>query len=167
MAFEPNLSVVGQIGKGTLAMMPKPVTGEFGDDEFMQIAALGYRRVVSLLEHHENEDYELADESSLCVRYGMEFVSYPIRDRSLPESVKSFSEFTGRLYRSISNGESTVVHCLAGIGRSGIVAGAILIHSGMEAVEAFAQLSEARGFSVPDTDEQRKWIVSNQLLFRQ
>ena len=56
---------------------------------------------------------------------------------------------------------NTVVHCRAGIGRTGVVAAGILLHAAFEPEQAFARVSEVRGVDVPDTDEQYNWVVSN------
>ena len=45
-----------------------------------------------------------------------------------------------------------------GIGRSALVAACLLKSQGIGVDEAFAMISRARGFSVPDTEEQREWV---------
>jgi protein-tyrosine phosphatase len=162
MAFDPNISIVAQIGKGFLAIMPKPTTGEWIEEEFANISAFGVHQVVSLMELDEAADFDLQDESKLCRANGMRFISYPICDRGIPASLDDFSRFTYQLFREIESGTNTVVHCLAGIGRSGIVSGAVLVHSGMDVEDAFEQISRARGLRVPDTEQQRVWLIRNQ-----
>jgi protein-tyrosine phosphatase len=44
-----------------------------------------------------------------------------------------------------------------GIGRSALVAACLPKSQGIGVDEAFAMISRARGFSVPDTEEQREW----------
>jgi len=65
------------------------------------------------------------------------------------------------IYQQISEGINTVVHCRAGIGRTGMVTAGILLHDGMAPEEAFELISEKRGITVPDTEEQRQWVISN------
>ncbi len=166
MAFEPNISVVAQIGAGFLAVMPKPTTGEWIEEEFANISAFGIHQVVSLMELDEAADFDLQDESQLCQANGMRFVSFPICDRGLPSSLNDFARFTYQLFREIEAGTNSVVHCLAGIGRSGIVSGAVLVHSGMDAEDAFEQISRARGLRVPDTEQQHDWLIRHQRAIR-
>ena len=161
MAFEPSIFKVEEIWKSFLAMMPRPVSGEWIQDEFAGIAAYGIHRVVSLLEEPEAEEVGLGDEAVLCACYGMEFVSYPIVDRGLPESVEEFSRFIRGLYDAINRGEATVVHCRAGIGRAGIVAACVLLQAGFDPEKVFAHVSRARGLEVPDTEDQREWVLAN------
>ena len=152
---------VEQIGRGYLAVMSKPTTSHSIEHEFVAIAKRGILKVVSLLELTEARDVGLDRERELCEINGMEFVSYPIADWGFPSSVMEFAEFTRSICQQITDGTNTVVHCRAGIGRSGMFAAGILLHCGYEPDDAFRHISEARGVPVPDTDEQRIWITAN------
>ncbi len=163
MVFEPSIYVVEPIGCSFLAVMARPVPGEWIKDEFAGIAAFGINRVVSLLETDEAAEIGLADERTLCEENGMEFLSYSITDRGLPSSLADFSQFTLKLYETIGRGQATVIHCRAGIGRSGIVAAGVLLRCGFEPGDAFHHITKARGMAVPDTEEQRQWIIANHL----
>jgi predicted protein tyrosine phosphatase len=162
MAFEPNIFVVEPIGSGFLAVMARPVPGEWINDEFSGISAFGIHRIISLLEPDEENEIGLGAEAELCARLHMEFVSYPIPDRGLPDSIADFAKFTHSLYESIGSGTNTVIHCRAGIGRTGLVAAGILLHAAFDAKSAFDHIAKARGMAVPDTEEQRLWIIDNQ-----
>lgn len=161
MAFEPSIYVVEPIGSGLLAVMARPVPGEWIEDEFAGIAAFGISRVVSLLEPDEAEELGLSEEESLCERNGMEFLSCPIPDRGLPGSVTDFARFTHMLYETIGRGTNTVIHCRAGIGRTGMVAAGVLLHAAFEPEAAFEHIAKARGMYVPDTQEQRDWLIAH------
>jgi protein-tyrosine phosphatase len=52
------------------------------------------------------------------------------------------------------------VHCYGGIGRSPLVAAAVLVRSGRSAQAAWQLVGRARGLRVPDTDDQRDWLSS-------
>ncbi len=157
----PEIYKVERIGSGFLAIMAKPVAGEWIDDEFSGIAEQDIKQVVSLLEPHEIYDLGLIEEKNLCKKYGMEFYHYPIPDRGIPNSVVDYAIITKNLYYEMAGGKNTVIHCRAGIGRIGIVAAGVLIHCAFEPYEAFQHLSKSRGMTVPDTEEQRDWVISN------
>lgn len=157
----PKFYNVELIGSGFLAVMAKPVSGEWADEEFSGLREAGIRQVVSLLEPHEAYEFGLVDEQAHREKHGMEFVSYPIPDRGLPPSVQGFANLTRSIYQQSAGGLSTVVHCRAGIGRTGLVAAGVLLHAAFDAKEAFAHVSKRRGVEVPDTDEQRDWLLSN------
>ena len=157
----PTFYEIESIGSGFLAVMAKPVSGEWIDDEFSGLYQAGLRLVVSLLEDHEAFELGLADEKELCEKHGLKFVSYPIPDRGLPPTVSGFSDLTRTIYHESAGGHSTVVHCRAGIGRTGLVAAGVLVHAAFGVDEAFEHISQRRGVEVPDTQEQRDWLLSN------
>ncbi|MFZ3002618.1 MAG: protein-tyrosine phosphatase family protein [Undibacterium umbellatum] len=164
--MRPDIYKVTQIGQGFLAVMAKPVAGEWIEDEFRGIAQFGIDRLVSLLEAHEIRELGLQTAPDLCGANQIDFVHFPIKDRGLPSSFSSTQKLVTQLYDDILKGENTVVHCRAGIGRTGLLASAILIRHGMDAVVALATVSKARGITVPDTDEQIDWLKKNQAALR-
>ncbi len=139
--------------------MAKPVGGEWLQDEVAGLKQLGVSHVVSLLEPSEERDLELTEEASACRSNDIEFTSFPIPDRGLP-STEAAQTIAGQLFQAISAGQHVVIHCRAGIGRTGIIASAILIKSGYSAREALDMVSKARGVEVPDTEEQSQWVQS-------
>jgi protein-tyrosine phosphatase len=64
------------------------------------------------------------------------------------------------LAAGLRDGRSIAIHCRAGIGRSSMIAACALILCGIDAAEALALIKAARGVSVPDTDEQRDWVIA-------
>lgn len=149
------------IGAGSLSIMAKPNSGDQIDEEFSNISDAGINQIVSLLESHESYALGLEKEEFYTEKYGMAFVSNPLVDRGLPASVAEFSRFTKQLYTEMFDGSNTIVHCHGGIGRSGIVGAAILLHCGFTAENAFKYITEKRGIPVPDTDEQSGWVVNH------
>ena len=159
--MKSDIYQVELIGSGFLSVMAKPVSGKWIEDEFSGIANAGILQIISLLEPHESYKVGLQNEEKLANKNGMEYVSFQIKDRGLPASVKQFTEFTKKLHYQIAGGKNTVIHCYAGIGRTGLVAGGVLLHCGFTAKEAFEHISKHRGVQVPDTEEQINWLISN------
>lgn len=156
--MKPNIYKIKAIGLGSLSVMAKPVAGEWLDGDFRFYMDSGITLIVSLLEDPEANELGLKDEKDIAARNGIKFLSFPIADRGVPESVYRFQAFISSLYEQIEGGAHASVHCRAGIGRSGLVAAAVLLHEGLEPEEAFALISEARRCPVPDTREQRDWL---------
>lgn len=159
--MKPDIYKITDIGDGFVAAMAKPVPGDFIEEEFAGIANAGIKQIVSLLEKPEEYTLGLRQEEALTIKNGMLFQSYPIPDYGLPESVASYRQFTFAVYRQIAAGTNTVVHCRAGIGRTGMVSAGILLHHGLSPIEAFDLISEKRGITVPDTEEQRDWVIEH------
>ncbi len=160
--MSPKIYYVEKIGLGFLAVMAKPMSGEWIEDEFSGLANLQISQVLSLLESSEQNTLGLKDEKNLCEKNNIKFISYPIQDRGLPPSVQEFSQLTKAIYKEVVEGANTVIHCRAGIGRTGMVAAGVLLHTQLEATEAFQRISKARGIQVPDTEQQFDWVVANQ-----
>jgi protein-tyrosine phosphatase len=166
MGIQPSIYPIQHIGTGLLAVMPKPVSGEWMEDEFAGIARWGITHIVSLLEETEAADVGLAQEGELAEKNGMQFTSFPIPDRCLPADSIGFVRLTHALYTGIRAGNQTVVHCRAGIGRAGMLAAGILIQHGLAAEQAFELISQKRRVPVPDTPEQFNWICQLQTQIR-
>lgn len=153
----PTTYKVKDIGNGALSVMAKPVSGEWIEDEFQGFARLGIDKIVSLLELFEQREVGLESEEELCQKNSIEYVSFPIPDRGLPNT-KNAIELADQLLHEISSGKHVAVHCRAGIGRTGIIAGAVLVRSGLTSQEALSLISQVRGVQVPDTEEQIEWL---------
>lgn len=139
-----------------LAIMARPRAGDWLEDEIANWRNAGVASVISLLERHEVDDLDLTDEEALCVRSGIRFMSLPIADRGLPADPDAYERFIDKL---VEDEAPIAIHCRAGIGRSAIVAATLLVRRGMGPAQALELIAKARGTRVPDTDEQRDWIL--------
>jgi protein-tyrosine phosphatase len=142
----------------SLVMMPRPRAGDWLEDEVHAWKAASIELVVSLLEPHEIDELELQAEPSVCASHGIEFRSFPIPDRGVPRSYAGLDGLVASLLPKVTTGHTVAVHCRAGIGRSGLVAAAILVRAGVPPEEVFSLLSNARGLAVPDTSQQADWL---------
>jgi protein-tyrosine phosphatase len=142
-------------GPPRLAIMARPRAGDWLEDEIAHWKSSGVERIVSLLERDEIDDLGLGSEAAQCAASGIEYLSFPIPDRGVPD-VDAAMRFAAMI---VSTGKSTAIHCRAGIGRSSLMAAAVLISGGAEAAIALSAIEKARGLPIPDTDAQRAWVV--------
>jgi protein-tyrosine phosphatase len=154
-----DLQWVSSNTTGKLAVAARPRAGEWLEDEILAWKNAGVQTVVCLLEDAELSELDLSKEPSLCQTHGLEFVRLPIPDRGLP-SMHAASALSEKLAQSMILGRNILVHCRMGIGRTGIMGAAILIKAGIEPKDAICLISEARGLTIPDTDEQKAWIFN-------
>lgn len=138
--------------------MARPRAGDWLVEEIANWKEAGVEVVISLLEPEEVVDLGLQDEASFCRSTGIEFITFPVRDRGVPESAQKTAKLTADIVAYISSGRGVAIHCRAGIGRSSVIAACALISAGFDADTAFSMIAQARGLSVPDTDEQRNWV---------
>lgn len=150
---------VGGFGGGFLAIMARPRAGDWLEDEIADLKKAGVTTLVSLLEPPEVHELGLLGEHDLCRQAGIALINFPIADRGVPESSYKTHKLTGNLLSKIEAGEGVSIHCRAGIGRSGLIAAAVLLHAGSDVPDAFEQVSLARRVEVPDTEEQKDWLI--------
>ncbi|KIN65888.1 putative protein-tyrosine phosphatase [Sulfitobacter noctilucae] len=145
---------------GKLSIMPCPPAD---DVTFLmaRLAASGVTDVVSLLSAEDIATLRLDAEPQACAAAGIAFWSFPIEDFGLPDPAR-FNDLIKDLNDRLLGGAHLVVHCRAGIGRSGMVAAALLMAQGDTAAVAIQKVSTARGVSIPDTVEQGRFITSLQ-----
>lgn len=140
-----------------LAIMARPRAGDWLEDEVDHWKRSGVEIVVSLLEPDEVADLGLEDQAALCARNGIDFLSFPIADRTTPIDATAAMRFAAA---TIAAGKPVAIHCRAGIGRSSIMAAAMLVSDGVSPDAALTAIAEARGLPVPDTDAQRNWVLA-------
>ncbi len=162
-----EIHYVCRIGQGELSVMAMPHCGEFADAQFAAMAGAGISKVVCLLEQTESAQLGLHDEALQCEKTGLRFQRYPVTDMQLPTDRADFVAFVRAVHAEISSGQHIAVHCRAGIGRTGMLATGILVCHGATPLQAIEQISTARGEKIPDTEQQKAFIVEVADLLRQ
>lgn len=138
----------------------RPRGEEWLEDDMLRLKNGGVQTLVSTVEDWEARYLGLAEESAIAERLGIHFISYPMLDRSTPPDREQFRRFVQSIARRIEAGEKVAVHCRGCIGRSTVVTACTLITLGWSASEALIAIETAREFPVPDTEEQREWILA-------
>ncbi|HLZ69628.1 MAG TPA: tyrosine protein phosphatase [Dehalococcoidia bacterium] len=162
--MKAELYWIQDVGRGRLAMLPRPRAGDWLREEIASLRDDGVDVLVSLLTPYEIGELELDDEPRCCAAIGMEFVSFPIEDMRVPPSVEDTQRLVARLLAQLAAGKGVAVHCRAGIGRSSTIAACVLVEAGVSPEDAFARITAVRGVALPDTDEQREWVQRFALL---
>ena len=144
---------------GRLAIAPRPRGGEWLDDEVAEWRTAGISVVASLLTNDEITELELVREGQLCLANDIEFISFPMTDGAIPDSRQAVRDLVTTLSQCLSSAKSVLVHCRQGFGRSGIIAACLFTAFGENPETAVERISAARGRSVPDTPEQKGWIM--------
>lgn len=142
-----------------MAIMAAPRTGVPLDEVMLTWKSEGVDVVVSLVEGSEIPGLTEAEEA-LCRELDMDFVWFPVRDKTVPPSRNATAAVARQLADHISAGRSVAIHCRAGIGRSTTLAACVLISLGRDGAAALDMIADARGVEVPETEEQRQWILS-------
>ncbi|HEY7330313.1 MAG TPA: protein-tyrosine phosphatase family protein [Gemmataceae bacterium] len=144
---------------GRLAIMPRPRGGDWLEEEAASWRRMGIEVVVSTLTKEETAELNLVGEEEVCTAAKIGFIAFPIEDRGIPSSRNASVELVRRLEKAVDSGKKIAIHCRQGIGRSALLAACVLAASGINPASAWESIAAARGCSVPDTDEQREWVV--------
>lgn len=139
-------------------MMARPKGNDWLEDEIRDLIFKEVDTVISLLKKYEETELEIEKEKTLCEKYDIEFISFPIQDRGVPENISDFIELITNINNRLSENKKVVVHCRMGIGRTSIVAASVLIKNGFDSGSVFDFLSKTRTLTVPDTDDQISWV---------
>jgi ADP-ribosyl-[dinitrogen reductase] hydrolase len=96
----------------------------------------------------------------------VEYLRKPIADHSIPEAPRQMAEILDCVRQALSARQVVYLHCRAGIGRTGTVAGCLLVERGLAGAAALAQLNRlwqgsaraAQWPEVPETQEQSDYV---------
>ena len=149
-----------------LAFLKDPSKGYFGPK----------KRLNSLLESGTTSFLDLTVEGELppysqlieLMNSDLKIIKYkrmPIQDMSTPEKTE-MEEILNYIDQEISAGEKIYVHCLRGLGRTGIVIGCYLVRhgeTGEKAIKKIASLRKNlpnRWLQSPQTDMQKEFVIN-------
>jgi protein-tyrosine phosphatase len=152
---------VTQAAPNRIAIVARPRGNDWLCEEITALSQEGVEILVSMLTSEEVEELGLIHESAECAAAGISFVNLAIPDRSVPSNTTAFLRTVDEFATRVREGRYLAVHCRASIGRSSVLAASILMRLGWDAKTAFDAIESARGCSVPDTSEQKQWVVSN------
>ena len=149
-----------KIGEKRIGTMARPRGNDWLSDEIKGLKIRKVDCLVSLLEQSEIEELELNSEEELCEKWDIQFINFPILDFNTPKNEHEFLALAEALANKVEAGKRVVIHCRMGIGRSSTLAAAILIKLGYEGANVFDVIGQYRKLKVPDTEEQKNWILS-------
>lgn len=138
--------------------------GAWNRDLALDMAAVAAWRpgaVVTLMETPEFEQYRVAELPRAMASLGARWFHLPIRDVDVPgEAFEARWDKEGAALRAILRGGGRVlVHCVGGLGRTGLVAARLLIELGMAPEQAIAAVREARPGAI-ETDRQLRHVLA-------
>ena len=158
--MNPKLYWIDSPWKGKLAISARPRGGDWLEDDVKGWRKAGIGAVFSLLTPEELPDLGLSDEKELSERESLRFFSLPIPDRRVPASNAAASVVLRNVQQILWRRERMWRSIAArAFGRSGMIAAALLTAQGVSPSDALHRVSAARGWDVPETDEQRAWVM--------
>ena len=124
-------------GSSRLGIMPRPRGGDWLEEEIRSSRQQKVDVLVSLLTPEEIAELDLQEEEALCHAVGLQFLSFPIPDRSIPADQDTALRFATKLNGLHGAGKRIVIHCRAGIGRASLMAAFVFAIQGMSCRRRF------------------------------
>jgi protein-tyrosine phosphatase len=155
--MKPNLFPIPLPGPGRLSTMTRPRGGDWLADAMSELREAGVDVLVCLITSAELDELDLADEGVEAERAGLRFRHLPIVDMGVPDYDRA-APVIDELVTCLDDGDHVVVHCRAGIGRSSLIAAALLTRLGVPEEQAWLTIGTARGVTVPEHEEQGQWL---------
>jgi len=154
--METPLSTLA-IGTGRLGLMRAP--GQPGDLD--RIGAFAPRMVISLTESPEMAELGLSSLRADLGARGIAHAHLPIPDFGIPSqaTMALWRALSPKVQAQIDAGGGVLIHCRAGLGRSGTMAALVLIERGMAADAAIAAVRQARPGAI-ETAGQERWLLT-------
>jgi uncharacterized protein YjbI with pentapeptide repeats len=124
------------------------------------ITTWGASTVVTLIEDHEFRLLGVKDMERHVHDCGMKWLHLPITDVSVPDQrfEDAWKTAGAEIHRLLNAGERILIHCRGGLGRTGLVAGRILVERGVQPKEAIRQIRAVRPHAI-ETREQEAYVM--------
>ncbi len=104
----------------------------------------GIDRLVLFVEDHELAYAGVSNLDSILAAEGIELVRHPVPDMGVPYDPVAFARLLDETRAAVQEGETVVMACFGGFGRTGTAVSCLLIDAGLTADHAIALTRETR-----------------------
>ena len=113
--MRPMLYTVSRPGPGAVSTMAHPAGGVYLEGKIRELRRLGVDVLVSAQTDSERVECDLVDEERVVVAAGLQYVCFPIEDRSVPDLASAVA-LVQPLHALYLGGAHVVFHCWLGLG---------------------------------------------------
>jgi protein-tyrosine phosphatase/nicotinamidase-related amidase len=153
--LEPQHTTPGRLG---LTLLPgRKDYGRHLSEDIAGLKAQGVTHVVCLITDEEFITYGVEELLTAYQQAGFELHRLPIRDQGVCSSAE-MADLIAWIQAALANGARIMLHCVGGLGRSGLVAGCYLKTQGLDAPTAIAEVRRVRSPRAIETAGQEGFI---------
>lgn len=143
------------VESAALVLTPCPGTKDLGLAESIeQLKQSGVRAIVTALTTEEMQSKQVETLGELAQSQGMLWVHLPIEDDSVPNALftQNWPSVSAQLQNLLKQGDKVALHCMGGSGRTGLLAGHLLLDMNWELDTIISQVQALRpgAFTKPE-----------------
>lgn len=147
MSNHPYFSLTIPCQAGTLLLTPCPGTADA--DLAASITTLreaGAEAVLTLMSETELRQNGVEQLPEHCQDQGVDWFHLPIDDDGAPAAsfTEAWQQVRAKVHHHLDEGHAVAIHCKGGSGRTGLVAGQILVEHGVKVVDAISRVQAVR-----------------------
>jgi protein-tyrosine phosphatase/nicotinamidase-related amidase/thiamine kinase-like enzyme len=147
-------------GKGKIGMTLLPGRKDYGrvlHDDIIAMQQQGVTHVLTMLTHNEFGIYGVNDLLDQYKEGGLVSVYFPILNQGV-SSIHGMIEIVQWMDTVLEEGGNIMLHCVGGLGRSGLVAACYLVLKGMDAQSAIGEVRKARSPRAIESKVQEEFV---------
>ena len=127
------------------------------DEDLKQLQQYEITTVIPLITDDELGHFGVSDLLTKYKEYGFKVNRLPIMDQ-LVSSAAEMKDLVNYLDNAVQNNEKVLLHCVGGLGRSGLVAASYLKYKGLTANEAISAVRKVRGPRAVESQIQEEFV---------
>jgi protein-tyrosine phosphatase len=165
MTFSPpKIGTVQLASGGRIGLIAMPGRDGSFDADVENMIAWRPDHVVSLADPAELQSAGAAGLGNRLTARKIRWAHFPIADFGVPDASahRAWDALSTALSDDLAEGRSVLLHCQAGLGRSGMIALKLMVMAGEDPAAALARLRLARPGAV-ETDAQLAWAIRKDL----
>lgn len=130
-------------------------------DDVQAIRGAGFATVLTLLPTEELQALGAAGLGAEVQHAGLRWLQFPIADFGVPDAAAQavWATLQTGVLAQLQAGENVLVHCAAGLGRTGTMVARLLTAMGLEGEAAIAEVRAARPGTI-ETEGQRAFVLA-------
>lgn len=128
-------------------------------DDLVAIQAANISTVVSLISLPEMQKLGVPDLPAQVAQHKLQWLQLPIQDFGTPalEALESWPQIKLTILAAFTRNETVLLHCAAGLGRTGMMAACLLVACGQTPTYAIAQVRAVRPGTI-ETAAQEEFV---------